>query len=80
MLLIIHCSIKSKHNLSLYFYVMSFITLKYLLIFWIIFCRKNLPDFSTSKEKNDLGYVTIDLQSGILSLIFKIFNTVLSTV
>ena len=28
--------------------------------------RKNVPDFSASREKNDLGFITFDLQSDIL--------------
>ena len=31
--------------------------------------RKNVPDFSASREKNDLGFITFDLQSDILSII-----------
>lgn len=31
-----------------------------------LFCRKNVPDYSASREKNDLGYLTFDLQTDIL--------------
>ena len=31
-----------------------------------LFYRKNVPDYSASREKNDLGYLTFDLQTDIL--------------
>lgn len=31
-----------------------------------LFCRKNVPDYSASREKNDLGYLTFDLKTDIL--------------
>ena len=31
------------------------------------FFRKNVPDYSASREKNDLGFITFDLEAGILS-------------
>ena len=39
--------------------------LKYLLSMFICF-RKNVPDYSAGRAKNDLGFVMFDLQSDIL--------------
>ena len=42
------------------------------IIIWYFFCRKNVPDYSASREKSDLGHVTFDLQAGILLNIFQL--------
>jgi len=43
-----------------------------------VVCRKNVPDYSASRELNDLGFVTFDLNAGnienISELLFVICN------
>lgn len=33
-----------------------------------LFSRKNVPDYSASREKNDLGFLTFDLQTNLTDL------------
>lgn len=32
------------------------------------FCRKNVPDYGASRERNDLGYLTFDLKTDLSNL------------
>lgn len=34
----------------------------------MVVCRKNVPDYSASREKNDLGFLTFDLQTDLTHL------------
>lgn len=43
-----------------------FMKINVLIIIHVLFCRKNVADYSASREKNDLGYLTFDLQTDIL--------------
>lgn len=43
-----------------------FMKINILIIIHVLFCRKNVADYSASREKNDLGYLTFDLQTDIL--------------
>lgn len=38
-----------------------------------LFYRKNVADYSASREKNDLGYLTFDLQTDILFITQKLW-------
>lgn len=44
-----------------------------LIIIHVLFCRKNVADYSASREKNDLGYLTFDLQTDILFYYINIY-------
>ena len=49
-----------------------------LFLFWHVFLiyvvfRKNVQDFSVSKDKNDLGFITFDLEGDILSCCWNLF-------
>ena len=37
---------------------------------FFLFFRKNVPDYSASREKNDLGFITFDLQADILCYLY----------
>lgn len=50
-----------------------FMKINVLIIIHILFCRKNVADYSASREKNDLGYLTFDLQTDILFYYINIY-------
>ena len=39
---------------------------------YILIFSKKVSDFSVSREKNDLGFITFDLKAGILCIDFKL--------
>lgn len=50
-----------------------FMKINILIIIHVLFCRKNVADYSASREKNDLGYLTFDLQTDILFYYINIY-------
>lgn len=50
-----------------------FMKINVLVIIHVLFCRKNVADYSASREKNDLGYLTFDLQTDILFYYINIY-------
>lgn len=50
-----------------------FMKINVLIIIHVLFCRKNVADYSASREKNDLGYLTFDLQTDILFYYINIY-------
>jgi hypothetical protein len=45
-----------------------------------LFRRKNVPDYSASREKNDLGYLTFDLQTDILCNMISLYTAQIASV
>jgi hypothetical protein len=44
-----------------------------MVIWYLLYYRKNVPDYSAAREKNDLGFITFDLQTDILFHSFDLY-------